>query len=106
MLSSVFCIVAMLTKTGCSTQNSALCAEIFLLIVELPKLIFVSLDVRLRYVGINLAHNLIVAPSANLHCYLHRDSQVSRKGRKTMAKLVDGDTLDSGTGTYACHGVS
>ena len=66
MLSSVFCIVAMLTKTGCSTQNSALCAENYLLIVELPKLIFVSLDIRLRYVGVNLVHDFIIAPSADL----------------------------------------
>lgn len=56
--------------------------------------------------GVNLGHDLIVAPAADLHGDFDRDAEVGGKGGKAVTELVDGDALDTGTRTGALNGAS
>ena len=46
--------------------------------------------------GINLFHDFVIAPAADLHGDLCGDTEVGGEGGKTMAELVDSDALDAG----------
>lgn len=46
--------------------------------------------------GINLFHDFVIAPAADLHGDLCEDTEVGGEGGKTMAELVDSDALDAG----------
>ena len=41
--------------------------------------------------GINLFHDFVIAPAADLHGDLCGDTEVGGEGGKTMAELVDSD---------------
>ena len=56
--------------------------------------------------GVNLGHDLIVAPAADLHGDLGQDAEVGGEGGKAVAKLVDGDALDTGAVAGALDGAS
>ena len=56
--------------------------------------------------GVNLIHGFVVAPTADLHGDFGRDAKVRGERGKAVAKLMDGDALDTGTVAGALDGAS
>ena len=76
------------------------------IIVEFPHFVFIALNVGAGNVGVNLVHGFVIAPTADLHGDFGQDAKVRGEGGEAVAKLMDGDALDTGTRTGALDGAS